>query len=134
MCCTNVHIHKHTKTFMDLKIKLLSTPSYCQKRAVICLSLDSQPQQGEAVEAPGRHVPRPPGRVTAGHRLQAARQPPRCDDTGSTRWRLQTNRTCVSARPQAVVDAQTLDSRDRLTQVNLCLRSLWSSTTMVLKP
>ena len=33
-----------------------------------------------------------------------------------------------------LVDAQTLDSSDRLTQVNLCLRFLWSSTTVVLKP
>ena len=33
-----------------------------------------------------------------------------------------------------LMDAQTLDSRDRLTQVNMCLRSLWSLTTMVLKP
>ena len=33
-----------------------------------------------------------------------------------------------------LVDVQTLDSSNRLTQVNLCLRSLWSSTTVVLKP
>ena len=33
-----------------------------------------------------------------------------------------------------LVDKQTLDSSDRLTQVNLYLRSLWSSTTMVMKP
>ena len=33
-----------------------------------------------------------------------------------------------------LVDAQTLDSSDRLTQLNLSLRSLWSSTTIVIKP
>ena len=33
-----------------------------------------------------------------------------------------------------LVDAKTLDSSDRLTQVNLSLRSLWSSTTVLLKP
>ena len=33
-----------------------------------------------------------------------------------------------------LVDAKTLDSSDRLTQMNLSLRSLWSSTMVVLKP
>ena len=33
-----------------------------------------------------------------------------------------------------LVDTRTLNSRDRLTQLNLSLRSLWSSTTVVIKP
>ena len=33
-----------------------------------------------------------------------------------------------------LVNVQTLDSSDRLTQLNLSLRSLWSSTTVVIKP
>ena len=33
-----------------------------------------------------------------------------------------------------LVGAETLDSSDRLTQLNLSLRSLWSSTTVVIKP
>ena len=33
-----------------------------------------------------------------------------------------------------LVDKQTLDSSERLIQVNLCLQSLWSSTIVVLKP
>ena len=33
-----------------------------------------------------------------------------------------------------LVDRQTLNSSDRLTQLNLSLMSLWSSTTVVIKP
>ena len=33
-----------------------------------------------------------------------------------------------------LVDTKTLDSRDKLTQMNLSLRSLWSSTMVVIKP
>ena len=33
-----------------------------------------------------------------------------------------------------LIDTQTLNSSDRLTQMNLSLRSLWSLTTIVIKP
>ena len=33
-----------------------------------------------------------------------------------------------------LVDTKTLDSSDKLTQMNLSLRSLWSSTIVVIKP
>ena len=33
-----------------------------------------------------------------------------------------------------LVDTKTLDSNDKLTQLNLSLRSLWSSTMVVIKP
>ena len=33
-----------------------------------------------------------------------------------------------------LVDTQTLDSGDKLTQLNLSLRSLWASTTVIIKP
>ena len=33
-----------------------------------------------------------------------------------------------------LVDQETLDSSEQLVELNLCLRSMWASTTMVLKP
>ena len=33
-----------------------------------------------------------------------------------------------------LVDKETLDSSDRLVELNLCLRSMWAATTVVLKP
>ena len=84
-------------------------------------------QQGEAVEVPGRHVPQPPGRVTAGCRLQA-------DNLRDVMIRAVQDGVFKRNGLILLMDAQTLDSSDRLTQVNLCLRSLWSSTTMALKP
>ena len=32
------------------------------------------------------------------------------------------------------MDTQTLDSSDKLTQLNLSIRSIWASTTVLLKP
>ena len=46
-----------------------------------------------------------------------------------TRWLLQTVRACAACRHE-----KTLYPSEKLTQMNLSLRSLWSSTMVVIKP